>query len=64
MTKLLKKGHYGVIAQLYSLDLLTSIPSTPVDIQKVIDDHSKVFGDMPKGIPPNQDHDHTFHLQP
>jgi hypothetical protein len=43
MTKLLKKGHQGVIAQLYSLDVQTSKPSIPKDLQGIIDKHSKVF---------------------
>jgi hypothetical protein len=34
------------------------------DLQKVINNHSKVFGEMPKGLPPAQDHAHAIHLQP
>ena len=64
MEKMLKKGHHGVIAQLCSLDVQASITSIPGDLQIVIDNHSKVFGDMPKGLPPTQDHDHAIHLQP
>jgi hypothetical protein len=52
MTKLLKKGHQGVIAQLCSLDVQTSKPSIPQDLQRIIDKHSKVFEDIPKGLPP------------
>jgi hypothetical protein len=52
MTKLLKKGHHGVIAQLCSLDIQPSISFAPVDLQKVIINHSKVFGEMHKGLPP------------
>ena len=37
MTKLLKKGHQGVIAQLCSLDVQTSKPLIPMDLQRVID---------------------------
>jgi hypothetical protein len=33
MTKLLKKGHHGVIAQLCSLDVQTSIFSSPLDLK-------------------------------
>ena len=62
MTKLLKKGHHGVIAQLCSLDVQTSKSSISPNIQKVIDKHSKVFEDIPKGLPPPQDHDHAIHL--
>jgi hypothetical protein len=63
MTKLLKKGHLGVIAQLCSLDVQTSISSSRVDLQKVINNHSKVYGEMPKGLPPARDHNHAIHLQ-
>ena len=34
MTKLLKKGHQGIIAQLFSLDVQTSKPSIPQDLLK------------------------------
>jgi hypothetical protein len=33
MTKLLKKGHQGIIAQLCSLDVQTSKPSIPQDVE-------------------------------
>jgi hypothetical protein len=52
MKKLLKKGHQGVIAQLYSLDVQTSKPYIPLDLKGIIDKHSKVFEDIPKGLPP------------
>ena len=42
----------------------TSIPSALVDLQKVINNHSKVFGEMPKGLPLVRDHDHAIHLHP
>jgi hypothetical protein len=64
MTKLLKKGHQGVIAQLCSLDVQTSKPSIPQDLQRIIDKNSKVFEDIPKGLPPTQNHDHEIHLIP
>jgi hypothetical protein len=53
MTKLLKKGHHGVIVQLCSLDVQTSKTSIPLDLQGIIDKHSKVFEDIPRGLPPN-----------
>ena len=50
MKKLLKKGHQGVIAQLCSLDVQTSKPSIPQDLQgslisipKYLKIFSKVF---------------------
>ena len=52
MKKLLKKEHQCVIAQLCSLDVQTSKPSIPQDIQRIIDKNSKVFEDIPKGLPP------------
>jgi hypothetical protein len=64
MTKSLKKGHQGVIVQLCSLDVQTSKPSIPLDLQGIIDKHSKVFEDIPKGIPPTRNHDHAIHLIP
>ena len=62
MTKLLKKGHWGIITQLCSLDVQTSKPPISLDFQRVIDKHSKAFEDIPKGHPPNRDHDHAIHL--
>jgi hypothetical protein len=53
MTKLLKKGHQGVIVELCSLYVQTSKPSITLDIQWIIDNHSKVFEDIPIGIPPH-----------
>jgi hypothetical protein len=64
MTKLLKKGHQGIIAQLCSLDVQTSKPSIPQYIQRIIDKNSKVFEDIPKGLPPTRNHDHEIHLIP
>ena len=63
MTKLLKKEQRGIIAQLCSPEVPTSKPSISADLQKVLDNHSKVF-ETPKGIPPICDHDHAIHLIP
>jgi hypothetical protein len=52
MKTLFKKGHRGVIAQLCSLDVQTSKPYIPLYLQGIIDKHSKVFEDIPKGLPP------------
>ena len=62
MIKLLKKGNHGVISQLYSLDVQKYKPYVSLDLQRVFDKHSKVFEDIPKGLPPTQDHDHVIHL--
>ena len=50
MTKFLRKGHQGVIAQLFSLDVLTSKSSISPYLQRVVDKHSKVSKDLPKGL--------------
>jgi hypothetical protein len=54
MKKLLEKGHQGVISQLCSLYVQTSKPFIPLDIQGIIDKHSKVFEDIPRGLPPTR----------
>jgi hypothetical protein len=64
MTKLLKKEHQGFIAQLCSLYVQTSKPSIPQYLQGIIDKNSKVFEDIPKGLPPTRNHDHEIHLIP
>ena len=48
MIKLLEKEKRGVIAQLRSLDVPTLESSISRDLQKVLDNHSKVF-ETPKG---------------
>jgi hypothetical protein len=64
MKKLFKKWHQGVISQLCSLDVQTSKPSIALDLQGIIDKHSKVFEYIPKGLPPTRNHDHAIHLIP
>src|SRR6202046_2524588 len=63
ITKLLKKEQRGVIAQLCSLDVSTLESSISLYLQKVLDNHSKVF-ETPKGLPPIPDHAHAIHLVP
>jgi hypothetical protein len=62
MTKLLKKRHQAVIVQLCSLYVQTSKPYISLDLQGIVDNNSKVFEDIPKGIPPTRDHGHSIHL--
>jgi hypothetical protein len=63
MKQLLKKGHHGVFTQLFSLYVQISISSTPMDLQIIFNNHSKVFQEMPKGFAPSRDPDHVIHLQ-
>ena len=63
MKKLLKKEQRDVIAQLCSLEVPTSKSSIYSYLQKVLENHSKVF-ETPKGIPHICDHDHAIHLIP
>jgi hypothetical protein len=62
MKKILKKENHGVIVQLFSLDVQTSKPYIPLDLQGIIDKHSKVFEYIRRGLPPTHDHDHVIHL--
>ena len=52
MTKLLKKGHQGVIAQLCSLDVQTSKPSIPQDLQRSLINIPKYLKIFPKVFNP------------
>ena len=62
MTNLLKKGHQGIVAQLCSLYVqISKFPTSP-NLQRVINKQSKVFEDIPKGLPPIWDFDHAIHL--
>eukprot|EP00253_Pinus_taeda_P017594 PITA_17594 len=47
--------------RLQSLDVSTSESSISPNLQKVLDNNSKVF-ETPKGLPPIHDHDHAIHL--
>ena len=50
MKHLLKMRHQGVVAKLFSLDVQTlNFPISP-NLQRVINKHSKVFEDIPKGL--------------
>jgi hypothetical protein len=62
MKTLLKKGHQGVIVQLCSLYVQTSKPFIPLYVQGITDKNSKVFEDIPKGLPPTKNHDHSIYL--
>jgi len=61
MTNLLKEEQHGIIAQLCSLEVPASKSSISLDIQKVLDNYSKVF-ETPKCLPPICDHDHSIHF--
>ena len=62
MQKLVKKGADGFVAQLCSLKVSQSNALTHPDSQAIIDRHSVILGDMPKGLPPKRDHDHAIQL--
>jgi hypothetical protein len=64
MINLLKKRHQGVVVQLCSLDVQTSKPSIPLDLQGIIDKNSKVFEDISRGLSPTHNHDQDIHLIP
>ena len=51
------KKKSSVISHLWSLDVQASIPSILVDIREFTNNHSKVLGNIPKGLPHNLNHD-------
>jgi hypothetical protein len=63
MENLLKKGHYGVIAQLHAIQA-TETPSVLQDLQSILFKHQVVFS-TPQGLPPSRGvHDHSIPLVP
>ena len=64
MQKLLKKCADGFVAQLCSLKVSQCNALTHLDLQAIIDHHSVILGDMPKGLPPKRDHDHIIQPVP
>jgi hypothetical protein len=63
MEKLLKKGHFGVIAQLHAIQA-TKTPLVPQDLQAILSKHQLVFS-TPQGLPPSHGvHDHSIPLVP
>jgi len=62
MTNLLKKGCHCVISQLCSLNVKKSKPYIPLDLERVIGSHSKVFVKIQKIHPPIQENDHVIEL--
>ena len=63
MKTFLKMGYHGVISQLYSVDVQTSIYSALVDLLKVINNHPKAFGEISKTLPPSQGHYHDINFK-
>ena len=63
MTNLINKEQHDVIAQLCLVEVPTSKSSISPNLQKVLDNHSKVF-ETHKGLPPICDHDQAIHLIP
>jgi hypothetical protein len=61
MEKLLKKGHFGIIAQLHSIEAVETPPIRP-NLQAILSDHHIVF-QTPQGLPPSHgNHDHSIPL--
>jgi hypothetical protein len=63
MEKMIKKGHFGVIAQLHAIQA-TETPPMPQDLQALLSKHQMVFS-TPQGLPPSHGvHDHSIRLVP
>jgi len=63
VTMLLKKEQRGIITQLFSLEVPISKSSISQDLQKFLENNSKLF-ETPKGLLTIHDHDHAIHLIP
>jgi hypothetical protein len=63
MEKILKKGHYGIIAQLHSIQAVET-PSVHPNLQAIISKHQVVFS-TPQGLPLSHGvHHHSIPLVP
>jgi hypothetical protein len=63
MEKMLKKDHFGVIAQLHAIQA-TETPPVPQDLQALLSKHQMEFS-TPQGLPPSHSvHDHSIPLVP
>jgi hypothetical protein len=63
MEKMLKKGHFGVIAQLHVIQA-TETPPVSQDLQSLLSKHKMVFS-TPQRLPPSCGvHDHSIPLMP
>lgn len=62
MEKLIKNGSQGLIARCYALEGQEEQKATPSELQEVLIQHSKVFEDLPKELPPSREHDHGIKL--
>lgn len=63
MENLLKKGHYGIISQLHSTQVVET-PSVHLDLQSILSIHQVVFT-TPKELPHSRGiHDHSIPLTP
>jgi hypothetical protein len=61
MEKLLKKGHYGIISQLHSIQSVET-PSVHPNLQVILSHHHTIF-QTPQGLPPSyDDHHHSIPL--
>jgi hypothetical protein len=61
MKNILKKGHFGIIAQLHVIQA-TKTPSVSQDLQSILSKHQVVFS-TPQRLPPSHGfHDHSIPL--
>jgi hypothetical protein len=62
MENLIKKGHYGIISKLYSIEVV-EIPPLHLEHQAILSLHPTIF-QTPQGLlPSHRDHDHSFNLK-
>ena len=66
MDKIIRKGHFGFIARLYTMEgPITEIKEQPPEeIHRVLVKHQSIFQKLPQGMPPNRGHEHIIELDP
>jgi hypothetical protein len=63
MENILKKGHFGIIAQLHSIQVVET-PFVYPHLQAILSKHQVIFS-TPQGLPPSHGvHDHSIPLVP
>lgn len=66
--KILRKEEIVWAASIFTFECMLISSSEPIschpDIQIVLDRHSKGFGDMPKGLPPQREFQHAIEFEP
>nr|MDZ8005329.1 RNase H-like domain-containing protein [Nostoc sp. DedSLP05] len=64
MSKLLKKGHFGFMARLYCMDIMSANQKEMLGVDALLQKYERVFQDLPKELPPDRGLEHVIELDP